>query len=91
MTRAPKEQPPRNLSGERTVGGGHSGKRLRVLTVAHRRCKSASLMTLSGPRTERGGAIPGRDGTKNATSEGPNGTVFHAAECAKSHTTTRAP
>src|SRR3546814_17609951 len=57
---APKEQPPRKLSGKWTVGGGHSGKQAaasrRRLTEGVNGVVAGGVVMLSGPMTERGSA-----------------------------------
>ena len=49
---APKEQPPRKLSGTRTRGRGHSGEQA---ATPHRRGKPGSRVNLSGSRDRGGG------------------------------------
>src|SRR3546814_7382210 len=55
--RAPKEQPPRKLSGKRTVVGGNSGKQMRrvrpyLTEDVSRRAADRLPVILSGPETE---------------------------------------
>src|SRR3546814_20739027 len=56
-SRAPKEQPPRKLSGKRTVVGGNSGKQMRRVRPylnddVSRRAADRLPVILSGPVTE---------------------------------------
>jgi len=44
---APKEQPPRNLSGKRTAGRWHSGKQRHQSFAAHRRGKALQFWHLA--------------------------------------------
>src|SRR3546814_13150379 len=88
---APKEQPPRKLSGKWTVGGGHSGKQAaalrRRLTEGVNGAVAGGVVMLSGPMTERGSAsgrsddgatdsVGGRP-LSNGAGESPKRTPLH--------------